>query len=282
MITFLKTSIFCILLFAATRASSQTTINLSKPVSQSLNPDTLYWPCDDGTPGTSFPEEVLDLSGNGFDGKLLPGNLHPQPIYAEGKFGTAIQFHGDTPPVVGDDGKETPRNPNPSIRWRLRDTPGMAESNLLDMAGKSFTAGLWIKVEKFNSGTTQTIMLMNRGYVPERQWAFMLIKDDMDAWTLRVQGMKNSIKTDALNDAGWHHLAFSLDSESEGTSTVTYWLDGEVLGEPVSALSVIKEPESDAERVLRVGERNVGDYSSGFAGLIDEVFVTTGVHIFQP
>lgn len=281
MITLLKTSIFCFLLFAATKASSQTTINLSKPVSQSLNPDTLYWPCDEGTLGTSSPEEVIDLSGNGFDGKLLPGKLHPQPIYAEGKFGTAIQFHGDTPPVVGDGGKETARNPNPSIRWRLRDTPG-TEGNQLDMAGKSFTAGLWIKVEKSNSGKMQTIMLMNRGYAPDRQWGFMLIKDDMDLWTLMVRGLKSTIQTDVLNDSGWHHLAFSLDSHGDDGSTVSYWLDGMVLGEPVTGPSAILEPESDAERVFQVGERNVGNFSSGFAGLIDDIFVTTGIHTFQP
>ena len=278
----LKSSLLCLFLFAAGRAFSEGAIDLSKPVSQSLKPDTLYWPLDGGTVGEPLPIEVVDVSGNGFTGKLIAGKIHPEPVYAAGKFGTAVRFHGDTPPVTGDDGKETLRNPNPCIRWQLRDSPEMADGGKLDMAGKSFTAGLWIKVEKINHGQIQTIMLMNRGYAPARQWGFMLAKDDMDAWTLRVQGSKNSEKTDALNDSAWHHLAFSLDSKSGGESTVTYWLDGKVLGEPVTLPVAIAEPESDTERVFRVGERNVANFSTGFAGLIDDVFVTTGVHTFQP
>jgi len=278
----LKTSFYCLVIFVSSRAFSQTPIDLSKPVSQSLKPDTLYWPCDGGTLGTSSPEEVADLSGNGFEGKLLPGKIHPQPVYAEGKFGTAVLFHGMTPPVANDEGKEVLRNPNPSIRWQLRDTPGTSDGDKLDMAGKSFTAGLWIKIKEINHSQTQTIMLMNRGYAPERQWGFMLIKDDRDEWTVIFRGLKSSIKTEVLNDSGWHHLAFSLDFKSDGGSTVTYWLDGTVLGEPVTGTAVIAEPESDAERVFRVGERNVANFSTGFAGLIDEVFVTTGVHTFQP
>jgi len=281
MIPFLKNQLFlCLLLFAG-RASAQTTINLSNPVSQSLKPDALYWPCDGGTIGKSSPPEANDLSGNDFTGKLLPGKIHPEPVYAEGKFGTALRFHGITPPVAGDDGKETFRNPNPCIMWQLRDSPGMADGGKLDMAGKSFTAGLWIKIENINLGQMQSIMLMNRGFAPERQWGFMLVKDNLDDWTLRVQNSKNSAKTNALNDSGWHHLAFSLDSH-DGETTVTYWLDGAVLGEPVISRGTIAEPESDAERVFRVGERNVANFSTGFAGLIDDIFVTSGIHTFQP
>ncbi|MEI8313702.1 MAG: LamG-like jellyroll fold domain-containing protein [Verrucomicrobiota bacterium] len=280
MIALLKKPALCLLVFS-NWACAQAAIDLSKPVSQSLKPDTLYWPCDGGTIGKSSPPEVKDLSGNGFTGKLLPGKIHPEPVYAAGKFGTALRFHGVTPPVAGDDGKETFRNPNPCIRWQLRDSPGMADGAKLDMAGKSFTAGLWIKVEKTNPSQAQSIMLMNRGFAQERQWGFMLAKDNLDAWTLRIQSSKSSVKTDAINDSAWHHLAFSLDSH-DGETTVTYWLDGAILGEPVTSGRVIAEPESDAERVFRVGERNVANFSTGFAGLIDDIFVTSGIHTFQP
>jgi len=271
---------FFLLVFVSS-ASAETVIELSKPVSASLKPDCLYWPCDGGTIGRPDPVETEDLSGNGYTGKLQPGKIHPEPVYAAGKFGTALRFHGPTPPVMGDDGKETLLDPSPSVIWRLRDTGDVSDDSKLDLAGKSFTAGLWIKFEKLNQGGLQSVLLMNRGYLPDSQWNFVLVKDVLEQWTMRVLRTQSSQKTDILNDGEWHHVAFSLEAHAGGI-TVTYWLDGVILGEPVTSPSVIGEVQSDAERIFRVGERNVANFSTGFAGMIDDIFVTNGVHTFQP
>ena len=62
----------------------QSTIDLSKPVSQSLKPDVVYWSFDQGLPGQSLPEVVEDESGNGLDGRLLAVMLQvfPMPLLA--------------------------------------------------------------------------------------------------------------------------------------------------------------------------------------------------------
>lgn len=279
MIALLKNQILTFLLFVPL-AAAQTAIDLSQPISKSLKPDILYWSFDGGTVGYSDPMEVEDSSGNGFTGKLKPGKIHPEPVYAAGKFGTALRFHGLTPPVEGEDGKQRTANPSPSVFWRVRDTPDVPDLQKFELAGKSFTAGLWIKLEKINEGESQSVFLMNWGTFPASLWSFILVKDQRDEWIMRMLRTK-SVGTDVLSDGAWHHVAFSLEAK-DGEISVTYWLDGEILGEPVTSPSVIAESQSVADQIFQVGERNVANFSTGFAGLLDDVFVTSGVHTFQP
>jgi len=267
-------------LFFVPLLTAQTTIDLKKPVSESLKPDVLYWSLDGGTVGHSEPAEVEDGSGNGFTGKLRSGKIHPEPVYAPGKFGTALRFHGVTPPVTGEDGLQRTADPSSSIGWRVRDTPDVPDLQKFELAGKSFTAGLWIKLEKINEGESQSVFLMNWGTSPASQWSFILVKDQRDEWIMRMLRTK-SVGTRVLSDGAWHHVAFSLEAK-EGEILVTYWLDGEILGEPVTNPAVIAESQSVADQIFQVGERNVANFSTGFAGLLDDVFVTSGVHTFQP
>lgn len=266
----------CLLITAP--AWSQNAISLSKPVSESLKPDVLYWSFDDGTPDTSHPELIEDHSDHGHVGQLVAGSLKPEPVYVEGKFGTALYFHGRSPFVTAPNGKEVPSE-GPSVVWSHSKTPAMWEETKLDMNGQSFTAGAWIKLNSIREGGRQTIYLMDRGMGPS-QWSFELRKAEDDQWIFRALNV-SSAQTTALNDEGWHHVAFSVESGPD-SSTVTFWLDGQELGLPVEARSRIAAPEQPRERTFRVGERNVAFHSTGFDGVLDDVFVTSGVHTFQP
>jgi len=278
MIVFLKNPLFALFLFAPL-AVAQTTIDLSKPVSQSLKPDILYWPMDGGTLDVPVPLEVDDASGNGFTGLLQAGKIHPAPVYDLGKFDTALKFHGLTPPVQNIDGQERNLNPSPSVVWMIRDTPGFSNANKFELAGKSFTAGLWIRIEKI-SPKYQSVLLMNWGTSPESQWSLNLVKNARDQWDMRVLRTK-SVETDVINDGNWHHLAFSIE-EKEGGIAVNYWLDGVRLGAQVTTPTALVESFISADQIFRVGERNVANFSTGFAGMIDDVFVTSGVLSFHP
>ena len=52
-----------------------------------------YWPFDEGK-----GEEAIDVTGNGHDGEL-----HDKPKWVEGKFGTGLEFDGETAKVIVED-----------------------------------------------------------------------------------------------------------------------------------------------------------------------------------
>ena len=242
------------ILLAIPCASAQTTIDLSQPVSKSLKPDTLYWSFDQGTVGES--QLVEDESGNGFDGQPLAGSAEPEPANADGKF----------------------LKPNARVTWRPTKTSGSADGPKLDMSGKSFTAGLWIQLDKIHQGESQGVVLMHRGFV-NSAWMFSMVKDSKDQWAFALLRAKSTEKTQVLNDGKWHHLAFSYNAND---GIVTYWLDGEVFGAPVAATEKILASQAENDLVFTLGERNVANFSTGFSGTADDVFVTTGTHGFKP
>lgn len=258
----------------------QSTIDLSKPVSQSLKPDVVYWSFDQGLPGQSLPEVVEDESGNGLDGRLLAGAVQPEPTYVEGKFGAGIRFPGATPAVVGEDGFSRQVQLNPRVMWRLKKVTGSPDGASLDMAGKSFTGGAWVKIEKIKEGEPQSISLMHQG-AAEGQWSFNLMKDERDSWKLSAVFTPSSEKTEVLNNRAWHHVAFAFETKN-GESQITFWLDGEPLGDPVPTTRVIAQAPTEKHRAFTVGERNMGYFSTGFEGAVDDVFVTSGVQGFKP
>ena len=264
------------ILLAIPCAFAQTTIDFSQPVSASLRPDGVYWSFDQGVVGGSEPDAVEDDSGNGFIGQLLAGAVHPKPVYAKGKFGTGLGFSGVTPATVGIDGLVRQIQPNPRVTWRMSKMSGIGDETKLDMAGVSFTAGLWIKIDEFKTGEAQTIFLMHRGAGPS-QWAFMLIKDKAEAWKLNALGTLSTDKTEIFNDSAWHHVAFVLE-QKDGEGTVSFWVDGEFFGSPVAKKDLIPLPERNNERIFTVGERNAANFSTGF---VDDAFVTSGAHSFK-
>lgn len=262
------------ILLAIPCASAQTTIDLSQPVSKSLKPDTLYWSFDQGTVGES--QLVEDESGNGFDGQPLAGSAEPEPACAKGKFGAGLHFPWTAAPVANADGKFL--KPNARVTWRPTKTSGSADGPKLDMSGKSFTAGLWIQLDKIHQGESQGVVLMHRGFV-NSAWMFSMVKDSKDQWAFALLRAKSTEKTQVLNDGKWHHLAFSYNAND---GIVTYWLDGEVFGAPVAATEKILASQAENDLVFTLGERNVANFSTGFSGTADDVFVTTGTHGFKP
>ncbi len=251
------------------------TIDLSKPVSESLKPDGIYWTFDEGTVGESFPLEVEDHSGNEYTGRLRDGKIRTWPVYDHGKFGLALRF-----PAFPEGFDHPMDSPNPSVLWQLKDTPGAWDETKLDLERKSFTGGLWIKFDEILLGEREVVYLLVRGRLAPRQWMFVLVKEPTDKWQLYF-GNYRSAETQALDDQEWHHLAFTVDMRGDA-GYVSFFLDGQPLGEPVPMQESLLAPEIDADRFLILGERNVGNFGTGFAGLMDDVFITSGVHSFIP
>ena len=257
-------------------------IDLRKPVGESLKPDGFYWAFDEGLLGEGQPSEVDDLSGNGFVGRIVKSPGKPPITYAEGKFGTGIYAQG-----LGD-----------VVEWTEKSPVNAAtEPARLTMKDQSFTGGFWLKMDDRRAGLQAPI----RQSEGPAGWRFCLLKEidkgvtpdadkDLstqspgDTWFLyleigdsRQRGL-STIPTAAFADGKWHHLGFSVGSEKAGEAasdtrefSVTYWLDGEVF-ETVRFQAVLTDPEPET-RSLRAGFR--------VWGVLDDAFVTTGVHSFK-
>ncbi len=258
-------------------------IDLTKPVASSIKPDGLYWSFDGGTIDDWMPDPVDDLSGNGYAGYLLAGGKKPQPTYVAGKFGTAIGIQGNTPPETMDDGS-TVTFQNPRITWKTYNAPAGQDTSQIDMHDKSFTAGVWIKLDKINSGEVQTIRLLHRGQA-ESVWSLDLRKGEDDLWKLasNMSGFQTAFnstaQSDALNDGQWHHLAFSFRKE-DSSGTVVFWIDGVQIGDEVTSEGRLPETQPK-DRIFTLGESNTGSFPTGFEGALDDLFVTSGVYTFK-
>lgn len=253
-------------------------IDLTKPVSESVKPDGIYWAFDGGTIDDWMPDPVIDGSGNAFNGLLQRGAKKPQPTYVEGKFGTAIRFEGNTPFETSEDGKLRTFQ-NPRVTWMQYDRPSAPDPSLLDMAGTSFTAGAWIKFEEINGGEPQLLTVFHRGR--SNGWTLRLLKDPTDQWKLMYYGggRAESDRVADFNDLEWHHVAFTFKAGAEGNS-LQFWLDGKPLGDAIPIRDSITEAPT-ADRIFTVGESNVGNFGKGFVGAIDDVFVTSGAYEFR-
>lgn len=263
--------------FGLAPAHAQQVIDLTKPVSESVKPDGIYWAFDGGTIDDWMPDPVIDGSGNAFHGLLQSGEKKPQPTYVEGRFGTAIRFEGNTPAEETSNGTRT--FPNPRVTWTQYDRPMAPDPTLLDMVGTSFTGGAWIKFEDINAGQPQQVTLFHRGR--GNGFAFSLVKDASDDWILIYAGggHARSAKAFEFNDLQWHHVAFTYEFRPEG-NRLQFWVDGRPLGHPVALDGAITEPPP-GNRIFSVGESNVGSFGTGFVGAIDDVFVTRGAYEFR-
>lgn len=269
-----------ILFAASSQADAQKVVDLSRPVSESLKPDGIYWTFDGGVMDSEVTGVVEDMSGNGYDGRAFAGDVHPAPAYVEGKFGTALYFKGETPGMVDGDGK-TRTLRNPRLRWRLVDTPGAWDIERLDMSGKSFSGGVWIRFDQIKTGESQSVVVFQRGMPPDAsRWSFVLLKDARDQWKLGMGGAFSSV-TSLPNDTNWHHVGFSFKKADEG-NVVTFWIDGQPLGAPVATEATVAEVQNSVQaRRLTFGESAVGNFSTGFIGAMDDAFVTSGELKFQ-
>lgn len=256
-----------LLLIASASAADSTgkVIDLKKPVSESLMPDGFYWSFDDGLIGESEPQTVLDLSENGFDGQISRGTGAATPTYAEGVFGTAIYVQGFS-----------------LVQWgkkhKLNAAPDPAK---LIMKGQPFTGGIWFKMDD-KKPAAHTLIRRDENVIG---WRLMVMRDpaedkesDGAAWYLNLgygdsrDRSRSRDFTQAFADGQWHHIGFSVSpGPGEGEFTTVYWLDGEIF-DTVSFAATI--PEVDPEtQFLTVG--------TGVWGLLDDAFVTTGVHTFK-
>jgi len=257
-------------------ASASDLIRLSKPVSESIKPDGIYWNFDNGTPGTSEPNPVRDESGNGFEGFLLRGVNGELPVYVEGKFGAGIHLKG-----------EHPTAPDPRVSWKVQESSAGDETRL-DMSGRSFTAGAWVKFNEIKSGESQTFVVFERGIAAagNNAWSIRIAKPPNGKWRLRFQlsGAYQDAFGDAVNfsDGKWHHVAISLD-QTETAGVLAFWFDGIPIREGVVVDTTIPPMnEKGRNRVFTVGERNVSHYYSDTDASVDEVFVTSGLYRFEP
>ena len=234
-------------------------IDLSKPVIESVKPDRLYWPFDDGELGLSRPNPTADQSGNSLNGALQGEKTALTPDYVTGKYGTAISIEG------------TPTQ-SPCVGWRPSspDSPSVEKLNL----GKtSFTMGAWIKLGESEPGERAHVV-----FFQTPAWHFALIKTGDDQWvpTLVSQKRAKGPAILGLQDGNWHHLAMSVENDAEGTGAmITFWHDGQVLGTP-QRLEASIPPEVALRFRMTLGRSNIKG-----ATVFDDAFITSGVYSFK-
>ena len=240
-------------------------IDLKKPVGASLKPDRFYWSFDDGIIGESEPTTVVDQSENGFDGQIARDRAPVAPIYVDGVFGAGIYMQG-----------------NPQVSWRpgQKQDIASAPSKLL-MKGLPFTAGIWFKMDDLKTNGHVLIyrddILIGWQLVVQRDAA-----EDVDAdgtsWFFDLglgdsrEKSKSQAFTSVFADRQWHHIGFSVSPDPDGENfTVVYWLDREIF-DTVSFKATIPDPDPE-KQFLCVG--------NGVWGMLDDVFITTGIHTFK-
>lgn len=240
-------------------------IDLKKPVGASIKPDVVYWSFDDGIVGESDPLSVTDLSGNSFDAQLAKADVHPIPTYAEGVFGTAIYVQG-FPQVTWWKGNKFDAAPDPSK---------------LIMKNRAFSGGVWFKMDNLKPVAHVLFRSDDNGV----GWKFTVFKDqeaDKDAdgtsWYLSLiigdsrDRARSLAATSAFADKKWHHVGFSITpGPEEGEFTAVYWMDGELFDTVTFKATV--PAENPERRFFAVG--------NGAWGVLDDAFVTSGIHTFK-
>lgn len=275
----------------ATPIASAAVIDLTKAVGESITPDGIYWTFDEGTIGTSTTPATDHSSINGTPGNLQgtlngPKSGNPPPVYAEGKFGNGVHITGTSRD-----------NLDQNVIWDGR--TNNLDASQIDMAGKDFTVGIWLKLNSFNAGSIQDVYLMERG-IPvfpgasgtQRNFlSLRLTKGTSDNWVMILlvgDGVHSTVSIESgisfrnPNDLEWHHYAFTLQPIEDGKSLVQFYLDGETFGDE-KTINIQPAPILNTEpgqKELRVGERNGSSYYSAFDGVVDDFFMTSGVHTF--
>jgi len=255
-------------------AAGEQSIDLNKPVGESLKVDGFHWAFDDGLVGTGDPRTVEDLSGNGLTGYIAGSKEVPPPTYAEGKFGTAIFLQGQ----------------GSIVRWAENSQAG-SPMNIMtsDAKGTAFTTGIWFKMEDLKPVAH---ILIRRDGGARKGWRIAVVKADSKesdspgtSWKLRMEfgdykgDPGTRATTESFADGGWHHIGVSVAPDGSSANSVEelanftaiYWLDGEVL-DTVTFSTKEVDVEQGTHSIV------VGDSAQG---IVDDAFIASGVHTFK-
>ena len=188
--------------------------------------------------------------------RKLPGKLEGAQAVAAGRFGGAIESFPGWPTsdkrhalVVAAHPSLSPPAAFSAEMWvqAKPDLAGASTAYLLDKKYASHTDYQWLLTAPEKSGARR--MVLNLGF-----------GQDSEAFSTEPM---------AFPAGEWHHVAFTYD----GAGTVRFYRDGSVAGVIVRPARRSIFPGSN---VLSIGDR-AGALYGGFAGLIDEVRLCTGV-----
>lgn len=270
--------LICAWLQACAESVEAMTINLERPISESLSKETLilYWNMDEGS-GVELENHAI--TGTDYHGFLFSGG------FTRPEFGPSRnQALGNAVWLRGGEKADPFHDANPYIEWL-----GDSRLTALDLEDMPFTAGLWIQFTELGS-ESERVRLINRGRTGVQDyWDFSLSRiQTRGAWLWVLdfsigneRGNSERARVELpvnLQTERWYHLAFTVDQEKNQGSTVSFYFNGELLGTRQLALTVSQPTNSD--RRFTVGERGVSSYQSVFNGWVDEVFVAQGVHQF--
>lgn len=254
-------------------------IDLSNPVSNSVGTITgIYWTNNSIT--TASPNNTtMDSSGNGYAGLLLVnGGTSISSTTGVNLAGTSGYSNG----IRLATNATAPGSGNPELLVNLP-TP-----NNLGMVATDFTGGAWLNFDSILS-SAQTITVMNRGpwnSASTGSWGLNLLKDVDGNWQMAFQvgdGISKETEFMAIPSIAtgeWHHFGFSYDYVNGGDNIVTFWMDGVNKGTANFSIDIETGITTNARR-FTVGERGTTAYTSVFNGVVDDVFVTTGLYDFQ-
>ena len=179
-----------------------------------------------------FDEEddgiATDASGNGHDGEIIG----PTQI-DEGKFGSALEFHGGEDMVM------------------------VEHSD--DLSLQTFTIMLWIKTP-----TAAQALIHKQPSSAMRNYILNIFSSNLPRASFSSEGVRTDCDgTTTVNDDQWHHIAATYDQKS-----LKVYVDGKLEGDVPSP---DKKVETNEEPLLFGHAGGTGDYR--YAGLMDEVAV---------
>ncbi len=258
-----------VLMLGITTAGADT-IDPNKPISESLKPDILYFNFDEeiGAPLPSLAEQPLTAS-------MEPGKVEATPAWKPGRnalFGKALEFHYGAHP------------PFPGVNERTAGNHLLVPNHpAVQLTGQSFTLGAWVQIpENAEVPANAYKKLMGKGAYSQDYpgWAFQIsMRDGGWAMTFLTASMDATLARFAaplpagLQPGVWHHLAVSYNKEA---GKIVFWFDGTAI-----STQNLTEDIGESEAPLFIGENGMSLYSNTPL-LMDEVFITSGAHDFDP
>jgi hypothetical protein len=245
------------------------TIDPNRPVAESIRPDILYF---------NFDEEdenfVTSHAEVGLSAKIDRGKVDQLPVWRSGRnqeFGQALEFNYGSEALFAGENLQLSGN-----HLRVENEPH------LGLTGQSFTMGAWVQLpETADLPARPYKKIMSKGGHGESYpgWALQLSYRD-DRWILTMIMVDDDLKQargDArlpgpgLEPGNWHHVAVSFHAD---TKQLRIWFDGAEIytGEMQGAIGSSNLP-------LVIGENGMSIYCN-IPLVLDEVFITSGVHDF--
>ncbi|MBK8576260.1 MAG: VCBS repeat-containing protein, partial [Elusimicrobia bacterium] len=192
-----------------------------------------YWNLDENA-GTS----AFDLSGNASTGTLTNG-----PTWGTGKSGSGIVFDGNNDYV----------------------TMGDPASGILDPSG-SFTLSVWVKTTQSLSGGNYAA-IAGKGFLASAIGHGLFLSGDYSSrpvyQTRYNLTAPHVVHGSSISDGNWHLLTGVRDHP---TSTTYFYVDGQISGSSVTALSGYSSNNS-----FGLGRRHDGSWGYSYNGTIDDV-----------